>query len=623
MSRALLVAAGALVLAPATARAVGPASTAITTPGADARIVVGPFSVPTVRVEGTANSIPAVDIVCAWIDQYGHTNFSHAGGAGDNLVVDGNGAFAADVPAPVVEQPCRLLAISHGTTPATLDDVAYASGPRLLSAFASIDSADGKLFDYNAALSGTQAAFTFGSLGACPVGSSYLIDGITRNGDAFGCNGSAFEADPADAARPGTLVDGRPVHTATTLPKFAGAVSWTPLTLSLSDDGTRFSLHSTERLWRCATGTDPDAFPTDSGKCGDVASAGVRVDIDEVESPDGKAATQRLRFASDDGRQHSLSILLTQGFSAFTREFQFPGQSGFTTYSQGAAPEQIAPAPASIVTRVPGRPDPDPANPFAAITYAATPDAEVFSVASETFTMHYQRTIPAGKAIRLDFTYTQAAGSAELATLRTAAESAISAPPAIAFTSPSAVSTAQASVTGKVTSPEPLNAVTVNDAPVTLAADGTFSVPATLAPNSPTAFTVRATDELDRTTTATQTVTFTPPPAPATVGRLGKAKLRGRVLTTGWTVRCPGAGPDCSGVASATASVPRTARTIKAGRRAFTIKAGASARVRLTLSRKAFTALKRRHRLRLALKLVVKRAGAADLNARRSVRLKR
>lgn len=629
MSRHVLFLVTVLLLLPATAGAV-PLTTTITTPAPDARIVSSEDVPSTMHVTGTSTGVTAVDIVC--VKTYtANTNptIQHIGGAADNVAVAGDGSFSVDVPPPGTSL-CKLLAINHGTTPVTDADLAYASGPRLLVARVTFDDTAGKHRDFYGWLTGTQGAYDFDSIGDCTLDDSYITQGTKFLSYSLYCNGWVQPADPLDSSKPDVVVDGHPAYGTGAMgdSAFTAATSWTPLSASISDDGSQFTLHSHEQLWRCATGTAPDAFPTDATKCGDVAATGVGVTIDEVMSNDGRVVTQRLRFTSDDNSQHALSLGILQHLSPAGREFLFPGLPAFAPFADGTSVSPIAGATATIESRVPGAPDPDPTQGMASITYAVTPQAETFYHYSgrSTFVMRYpQVVVPAGKAFRIDFAYATAAGSAELSTLQAAAEATISGPPAIAFTSPQSASSAQATITGRVTAPEPINSVTVNDTPVTLAADGGFSFPATLVASTPTTFTASATDELGRTTTATQTVTFAPPPPPAraTIRRTGKPRIKGRVLATGWTVACPGSGPACVATVMAKASVPKAARVIAAGKRRITVKPGASAQVRLTLTRRAYRALKQRHRLRVALTLAATRSGAATTTAKRTLKLSR
>ena len=319
------------------------------------------------------------------------------------------------------------------------------------------------------------------------------------------------------------------------------------MTFGVFDDAGSWRVEGHEGIYRCA---GDDTFPPSS--CAAFTSTGVRLDVTETLSPDARTIVQKLRFVSEDNQQHTLSMTLNQT-SPLQREWFFPGTAGFQDYPLEANPSVTAPAVATIRNRDSGSADPDITKGFGAITYGSTPSEEEFWNAGRYFVQRYSNmTIPAGKAVRIEFIYTLAAGSSGLDSQVAAAESSIGAPPAISVTSPATATAAAYSLTGTVNAPETLNSFTVNDAAVPVASDGSFSVPETLAAGA-NAFTVKATDELNRTTTTPFSVTLSTtspppptdnnPPAAVVFGKKGKVKLKGRALTTALTASCPGTGP--------------------------------------------------------------------------------
>ena len=222
------------------------------------------------------------------------------------------------------------------------------------------------------------------------------------------------------------------------------------------------------------------------------------------------------------------------------------------------------------------------------------------------------------------FIYNMAPTGTALDQQAAAAEASIGAPPAISVTSPASTAAATYTLTGTVNAPEVLNSLTVNDQPATVAGDGTFSVPETLADGA-NALTLKATDELGRTTTTPFSVALSAggPPPPTTnplavvFGKSGKPKLKGRTLTTGLTAACPGPGPACSIAASAAAGRK------KAGTGKATVKAGARTPIKVKLTKAAAKQLKRKHKLKLSLKLTGRRAGARTTTVKRTLKLSR
>src|SRR5439155_22556178 len=122
---------------------------------------------------------------------------------------------------------------------------------------------------------------------------------------------------------------------------------------------------------------------------------GIGLTIDQVMSNDGRVVGQRLRFASEDGHDHTLALDLLQHLSPAGREFLFPGEPAFAAFADETGPGQIAPGTASILSRVAGASDPDPSKAQVAISYAVAPLTERFyhyPTERSTFTMGYQIT---------------------------------------------------------------------------------------------------------------------------------------------------------------------------------------------------------------------------------------
>ena len=125
---------------------------------------------------------------------------------------------------------------------------------------------------------------------------------------------------------------------------------------------------------------------------------------------------------SEDNQQHTLSTTLNQT-SPLPREWFFPGTAGFQDYPLEANPSVAAPAVATIRNRDSGSADPDITKGFGAITYGSTPYEEEFWNAGRYFVQRYSNmTIPAGKAVRIEFIYNLAAGSSGLDSQVAAAE---------------------------------------------------------------------------------------------------------------------------------------------------------------------------------------------------------
>jgi hypothetical protein len=613
-----------LLLIPSTASAA--VATHVTTPADGTRLVVDQSSPPSIHIAGDATGTSgAVDLYCV---------SSQIGGAVDARIIDDNvpvtsNAFATS-PDPAMLTTsglCEIVAVDH-TSPAPTDnlDLAGLTGSKVYEAFDSTpQQTGGKDYDFYVPTFGTGGELDFYSFGSCGLGYGALVQMHEYDGELFDCNGWADFQDPtASAPAPTIVVDTHPAYA----PYYIGSQvplstkpGWTGITHAVTDEGGTWHLTSTEGIFKCASGDD---FPPTS--CTAFASSGVGLTADYTTSADNRSVRQTLRFASLDGQQHSLSVMLNQE-SFWQSDWFFPGTGGFAPFANGEDPSSIAHAPATIRQQRHTNPTPESITKgVGAITYASTPSSETFFDPDVEFVQRYTNlTIPAGKAVRLMFVYSMNATSAGLDGQVAAAEASIGAPPAISVTSlPNATAVAY-TLTGTVNAPEVLNGLTINDQPVTVAGDGGFSVPVTLAAGA-NQLTLSATDELSRTTTTPFTVTLStggPPPPTGTnplavvFGKSAKPKLKGRVLTTGYTASCPGTGPSCSITAAAT--IGRK----KAGSGKATVNAGAKATIKVKLSKAAANQLKRKHKLKLSLKLTGKRTGAATTTTKRTLALKK
>jgi hypothetical protein len=595
-------------------------TTTIAAPVSGTRLVVDEAAPPTVHVEGTASSGASVDVVCV-SQQSGEPGLTVVPIAA-GVPVDMH-AFATDVTWPADPGLCEVYAVAPGTVPTAGNDLNGLEGSLVYEAATDSSSAEGKVYDYDTFMDGAGGAYAVGSFGACPVSFGELVQGHDERASIFDCNGYLEATDPtSDADAPSLTVDGQPAYTTFMIgddDALSVLPGWSGLTYAVSDDAGAFHVASHEQTYRCA-----------DASCAAFASTGLGVDVDERLSRDGRVLVQQLRVASEDGKRHVLSAVLNQT-TADARQWRFPGAGGFQDYAIGAAPSVIAPAVATIRNRVAsGTPDPDITTGFGAITYAVRPSAEVFWDAGDAFTQRYPaRVVPAGRAIRFEFVYSMAAGSADLNAQAGAAEASVAGPPSISVTSAGAAGSPAYTLTGSVTAPERLSALIVNDQPVTAAPDGAFAVPVSLGEGANT-FTIRASDELGRIATNVFTVALTtpagdgrppppphpPPPPPSVVfDAAGKPVLMRRVLSTGLTATCPGLGPDCT-VSARVRAAGHATRTV------LTLEPDATAAIKVTLTKPAAKQLKRRHRLKVALVLTGTRDGAGTTTTKKTVVLK-
>lgn len=604
-----------LLLVPASASAFTFSST-VTTPASGTRLVFDHSSPPHLTIAGTANSVGTVDLECVH-GSIGSTNVTATLLAGSVPV--SSGTFTASNVAWPNDDLCDVVAVQSGTNPTTDADLAGATGALVYSAISFPRTTGGKIYDFDVDASSTLAYSQLESFGTNPLEYQEPLDAY-RYGPLIHDAGAqlAFQDPSSSTAAPGLRIDGRPAYTTAAIGyngALNGLAGWNGLALSVTDDSGTFHVVSHEDTFDCMGGSAPDAFPPTASSCGGFTSSGVSVVDDERIPGDGRTVIQNLTYTSNDGKSHTVAPVLSD-LTEVAREWLFPGTADFLPYTTGQSPSTVAPGPATIRNRVGG----DASQGFGAITYVRQPADEVFTKPGWQVTQHYPPvTVPAGGSARFEFVYAIDPTSAGLDALVAANQALIGAPPAIAVTSATSTTTAAYALTGTVNAPERLSGLTVDGQPVATASDGSFSVPRTLAAGA-TTFTLAASDELGRTTTTPFTVTLsTPPPAsPLAVrfGRRGKPRLKGRVVTTGLTATCPGTGPSCSIAATAT-----SARR-QAGRGSANARAGATVAIKLKLTAKALATLRRRHTLRLALKLSGRRSGAATTTARRTVTLK-
>jgi hypothetical protein len=602
-----------LLVVPSAASAV---TTAVTAPANGARFIDDAANPPTVHLAGTAD-VASVDLLCV---------SSQGGSPGvgtipikTNVAVT-SGAWSTDAQWPSnASSMCEIYAVDHGSVPLTNSDLNGLGGAKVYPAYFNFTkAANNRAYNYYATMSAPGGYYDFGSFGYCTMDFGQLLSPSLHeyDGSIFDCNGYAEGSDPTDTTKDSTLVDGKPAYSTYAIGSDSARAAlpgWTPLTMSIADDAGSWHLTSHEGIFRCA---NSDTFPPDS--CTAWQDSGVGLDVDERQSTDGRTLTQILRFTNATAQAHTLSVVLDQ-LTVDPRQWFFPGTAGFQGYSTNEAPSVIAPGVATIRNQL-NSPNPESIlKGVGGITYTTTPSAEQFVTNGDVFVQKYTNlSIPAGGTTRLEFIYTMDDTAAHLDARIGSAESSFGAPPAITVTSSANATSAAYTLTGTVNAPEGVNGLTVNNAPVAVASNGSFSLPETLA-NGANAFTLAATDELGRTSTTPFSVTLSSAVSPNNIplavrfGRSGKPKLKGRTLTTGATASCPGTGPDCS--IAAAASVGRK----KAGSGKATVRAGTTARLKVKLTKAGAKLFKRTHRL--TLKLNGRRTGAATTSASQMVKL--
>ncbi|HET8751847.1 MAG TPA: PASTA domain-containing protein, partial [Gaiellaceae bacterium] len=176
------------------------------------------------------------------------------------------------------------------------------------------------------------------------------------------------------------------------------------------------------------------AYPPTTASCPSFATAGVTDNRTIAQDHDGHVSWITDTFTSSDGHAHSLDLLWdnSQHFRGSSGdssqvEYEFPGESSFSTHVTGGAVSLPASAPATIFVRMHGAVDGDSSTGQGAIVYdrpaAGATFTSVSSAASE-LTLRQTGTVPAGGSTRFRFAYVQDVHAANVASLAQAASTA-------------------------------------------------------------------------------------------------------------------------------------------------------------------------------------------------------
>jgi PASTA domain/Divergent InlB B-repeat domain len=428
-----LLACSGLAASPAAGAAIS--GSQITTPADPSFLVADETTAsPTFAISGTTsggNAADMVDVRC----YYDGTSVLVA----KNVALDSSGSFsvaAADLN-KVVDLTCRLRAVPAGSSPSNLGSYAgplIGVGERDESTVGGGPNA-GRLYDYYLYAPQQTAAFDYVSLGGCGLNDGYLLDptyALTTT--TFYCNAGLFQGESGSSPTRSELqVDGAnayaPEQAESIDPNAAGLPT---LSYSYTVDAHTgdLTIHETDPLVTC-TGT---TYPPTTAGCATFASAGVTDNRTITQDHDGHIAWIDDAFTSTDGNAHALELLWDnsqhlRGSSGDSTqvEYEFPGQSSFSTHAAGDAVSLPASAPGTILIRMHGAADGDTSTGQGAIVYDRPATAATFTsvtkVVSE-LTLHQTGTVPAGGSTRFRFAYVQAYQGADAGSLAQTASAA-------------------------------------------------------------------------------------------------------------------------------------------------------------------------------------------------------
>jgi hypothetical protein len=418
---------GSLVATP-TANAAITGST-ITTP-TDPTYLVTPLDsngapTGTFAIAGTTSggdpSTDQVDILC----YYGTTFATVASGV--PLNPDGSFSLPSVSINPVWNTSgiCRLRAVPAGTQPADLTPFA---GPRVTVTGDQLINLSGGPNDgqlYSAYLYAQQltGAFDYTTLGG-DSGANWglLYDGwlfdatMTATTNTFYSNAGLLRGESPSPTRSELQIDGAnayPVAAAAIINPNASGLPALTHSSSVDPATGNLVIHETDPLVKC---TDP-TYPPTTTSCASFVSAGVTDTVTITQDHDGHIAWVTNVFTSTDGLVHSLDLLWDNhqhfqngGLDSTLLEYQFPGESVYSTHPVADAVTLPASSPGAILIRMNGAADGDTSTGQGAIVYDRPATEATFTDVNSTFSefiLHQTGTVPAAGSTRFRFAYVQ------------------------------------------------------------------------------------------------------------------------------------------------------------------------------------------------------------------------
>jgi hypothetical protein len=423
---------GGLVATP-TARAAITGSS-ITTPVdpsffiADETVATPPFAISGTTTGGN-RATDAVDVRC----YYGATSALVAKGV--PLKADGSFSVPKADLNKVVDLVCRLRAVPAGTTPF---DVTPYSGPVI--GVGERDSTtvgggpnDTQLYDFYLDAPQQTAAFDYASLGGCGLNDGYLFDSTyALTTTTFYCNADLLLGEASPPTRSELQIDGTNAYApaqAESINANAAGLPAVSYSYSVDPHTGDFVVHESDPLVKCSTAT----YPPTTKSCASFATAGVSDTRTITQDHDGHLSSISDTFSSTDGHAHTLDLLWDNsqhfwgnGGNSAQVEYEFPGQSGFSTHVAGDAVSLPARTPGTILVRMHGAADGDASTGQGAIVYDRPAAGATFTNVStyvSEFTLHQTGNVPAGGSTRFRFAYVQDYQAANVASLAQSASS--------------------------------------------------------------------------------------------------------------------------------------------------------------------------------------------------------
>jgi Glucodextranase, domain B len=482
---------------------------------------------PSVPVTGTSNGTTGdfVDVRC-------YERADHWQTVQNNVAVAANGSFAAMMATDDPYGTCILRGVPHALAPA--GDASPFTGPTLtgesnITYKVATGPNAGKVYDLYVLFQGTNAMNDYVS--ATDGG---LWDSRLQYPNGYSStylwyeNAALTGEEPSPAGRSFLKVDGRNAYGPRSARElFQDNPGLPQLTFDASRDPAtgNTTIHDTEPIVVCPNETP---FPPDAGACPQFNSAGVQLERTIFTDDGGLQVHITDTWRSTDGAAHTISPHYDQWVFGRTPQnvdvpvgLKLPWIGDFQTFTADTTfPGPALGAGSVFVRGNNGAPDGSETFPLGAVSFDVAP-IEVRRVENREFTLRNENvSVPAGgtTVTREDFVMgqTQATVDAKAAANvdRFVAPTVSISSPANASTITGAAETKPITVTGSASDNGGIASLTLNGASVPLAADGTFSVPATVTLGANT-LTAVAKDHAGNSTTATATATYIDNVAPA------------------------------------------------------------------------------------------------------------
>ncbi len=424
------------------------------------------------------------DLRCYWNDNANSVRVA------TKIPVNG-GSFAANVSLfQVAGRVCRLALVPAGQTPSGSDLVSF-TGPAVSVSDRFSHSQNGSLYGYDI-LSGTLGfSFELGSAGECPITSSFTTDPASLGSFTLFDGNACLPANNGSGTRSSVQVDGLNAYAPGAISSLSMTAGFLPLGYSATFDPNHdtVTIREADTLMICNA---PGGYPPSSNTCPGLHSSGVQLQQTTTLVASGRIVRIVQRFASIDGRSHSVDLQFVQKVQASSSDeppgFAFPHQGSFAIHG---APDSFSafPGGASSIFVV-GNPvqSPSISNPIGAITYSRPPTSATFTSEQKaqqaTFTMHYAGTIPARNAITYQWALSQSTSLLGVSALEQGERDRFSRP-SVAIIQPrrgAVLHEAVVPVAGRVADSVGIKSLTVNGRPVRVGAGGGFITAVRLRP---------------------------------------------------------------------------------------------------------------------------------------------